>query len=97
MNKTVKQKIKTYLIIHPETRDNDQLLISHIWTVEIGVDIYGMSAESLLNFIGSNTLTSPETIVRHRRKLQEDHEHLRGEKYNERQNRAEIIRQTINN
>ena len=93
MNEKLKQRVKRLLTEQIETRDNDNLLISQIWLDE------GVPLESI-NFLvkySKGGFTSAESIRRTRQQLQEKHENLRGEKYNERQRRGEEVRQTINN
>jgi len=91
MNKKLKERVKDLLVNQIDTRDNDNLLISQIWLDE-GVPVN--SIDFLIKY-SKGGFTSAESIRRARQKLQEEHENLRGEKYNERQRKGEEIRQTI--
>ncbi len=91
MNKKLKERVKELLVNQIDTRDNDNLLISQIWLDE-GVPVN--SIDFLIKY-SKGGFTSAESIRRARQKLQEEHENLRGEKYNERQRKGEEIRQTI--
>ena len=93
MNKKLKERVKDLLVNQIDTRDNDNLLISQIWLDE-GVPVN--SIDFLIKY-SKGGFTSAESIRRARQKLQEEHENLRGEKYNERQRKGEKVRQTINN
>ena len=92
MNKKLKERVKDLLVNQIDTRDNDNLLISQIWLDE-GVPVN--SIDFLIKY-SKGGFTSAESIRRARQKLQEEHENLRGEKYNERQRKGEEVRQTIN-
>lgn len=91
MNKKLKERVKEWLVNQIDTRDNDNLLISQIWLDE-GVPVN--SIDFLIKY-SKGGFTSAESIRRARQKLQEEHENLRGEKYNERQRKGEEVRQTI--
>jgi len=91
MNKKLKERVKDLLVNQIDTRDNDNLLISQIWLDE-GVPVN--SIDFLIKY-SKGGFTSAESIRRARQKLQEEHENLRGEKYNERQRKGEEVRQTI--
>ena len=93
MNKKLKERVKELLVNQIDTRDNDNSLISQIWLDE-GVPVN--SIDFLIKY-SKGGFTSAESIRRARQKLQEEHESLRGEKYNERQRKGEEVRQTINN
>jgi hypothetical protein len=91
MNKKLKERVKDLLVNQIDTRDNDNLLISQIWLDE------GVPENSIYFLIkySKGGFTSAESIRRARQKLQEKHENLRGDKYNERQRKGEEVRQTI--
>ena len=91
MNKKLKERVKDLLVNQIDTRDNDNLLISQIWLDE-GVPVN--SIDFLIKY-SKGGFTSAESIRRARQKLQEEHENLRGEKYNERQRKGEEVIQTI--
>ena len=84
--------VRQLLIEYPELKDSDLKLITHIWEYEI-TKLYGDGAKVFHPFLAllrSGGLTSPETIRRSRCKLQEENEHLRGERYNQRKKYGEI-------
>ena len=93
MNKKLKEVVRQLLIEKPETRDNDNLLISLIWIRE-GAPL---DTNTFLIKLSQGGFTSAESIRRSRQKLQEAEESLRGETYHERQRKGEEVRQTINN
>lgn len=73
---------------NPEYRDDDERLAAAFWYKQLynaGYDLKTLSAYDLLKIYASNQLlTSADTIVRARAKLQENRPDLRGKKYNER-------------
>jgi len=69
-------KVKHFLLKHPKTRDNDDYLIKLIWYYSCEKPEI-MTAMDLLKM----ELPKTESIVRMRRKLQEENESLRGLKY----------------
>jgi hypothetical protein len=63
-----------------------------------GKDILkSMSAYDFLKILSEDKLTPASTIIRVRRKLQEDYIDLRGKKYEERMNAGEDTRKKIKN
>ena len=82
-----KHVVEFYLINEPKTRDNDNFLLSRIWNLEM----YGrgLDTSNFLSEFAKGKFTSAETIVRHRRKLQELNPELRGEKYKLRKEKLE--------
>lgn len=82
-----KQKVLSLLMNKPELRDSDNKLIARYWHNEMigkGMNPSEMSAYEMLCLFAESKLTSPETIHRVRRKLQEEYKELRGKKYQER-------------
>lgn len=85
---SMSSKIYPILLDIPETRDNDRILIYEIWTREIDHDA------NILESLKSGKVSHPENITRTRRKLQEKHPILRGEKWDERhRNESNICQQ----
>lgn len=68
-------KVYSVLTDTPSSRDDDRILLTEIWTKELD-----KSKEFLAEFL-SGALSNPETITRIRRKLQEQHTQLRGDKW----------------
>lgn len=78
MNKYVKATVTAVLINQPQTRDCDFKLLTVIYKgLSTGKDFFEL--------FESKQLPSPETIRRTRQQLQEQHAHLRGQKYDARQ------------
>lgn len=76
-------KVYSVLLKQPDTRDSDRILLSKIWDNEL--DQLGES-RSFIELFEAGLLSHPETICRTRRKLQEVHTCLRGEKWESRHN-----------
>lgn len=75
-------KVYSVLTDFPESRDDDKVLLSNIWVREL-VDQAGNIKDFFTEFL-SGRLSNPESVTRVRRKLQEQHEKLRGEKWDAR-------------
>jgi len=96
--KTKIQMVTDILTIHPETRDNDRLLIAHVWEHEQPTLFkYDRSSIFILMFV-EGRLSFPDDITRARRKIQAEQSHLRGVKWKQHQrmvNEADV-REHIN-
>ena len=91
--KSLTDLIKEQLTVWPETRDDDMLLVSSIWTSEIknknvnpgqesyGKDIKKMSAFQLMDLMIRGFISSPIAITAVKKVLQDDYPDLRGETY----------------
>ena len=98
MIKNLEDKIRDILIKHPETKDNDQMLVSLSWFYHLGRDkVKSLSAWDLLTKLSKNKLPNAESIRRCRQKLQETDESLRGEKYKERHKLELEVKEEIKN
>ena len=98
MIKNLEDKIRDILIKHPETKDNDQMLVSLIWFYHLGRDeVKSLTAWDLLTKLSKNKLPLMESIVRCRRKLQEVDASLRGKKYKERHKLELEVKEEIKN
>ena len=98
MIKNLEDKVRDILIKHPDTKDNDQMLVSLTWFYHLGKStVQNMTAWDLLTKLSKNKLPLIESIVRCRRKLQEIDSSLRGEKYNERHKLQTEIKEEIKN
>lgn len=96
MNDTFDMKAmgcKVYPILTdiPESRDDDRRLMFEIWMRDLDCSHPDQLIEkcTLWQFINAflhGMVSNPETITRVRRKLQEKHEKLRGEKWESRHN-----------
>ena len=75
-------KVFSVLTEKPEARDDDKVLLIEIWTKESKAkDISEFLSELL-----SGKISFPDTVTRVRRKLQEQHKSLRGDKWDARHN-----------
>lgn len=89
-------KIINFLEKHFSLRDDDCRLIANMWNTE--VDLTNLSAVEFLNLLSTNKISSPESIVRCRRRVQELHENLRGENWDKRHKKQkEVIEDLKNN
>jgi len=94
--KSVKKEVLYLLQMHPDLRDNDPGIISEIWKIQTR-DISKLSALQFMSRLESGLLSSSESIVRCRRKLQEQFEGLRGKAYKGRHKEQEQVKQEIKN
>lgn len=95
--KDKKQVVANILQRYNSTKDSDGALIATFYLNEIGgKDILkSMSAYDFLKILSEDKLTPASTIIRVRRKLQEDYIDLRGKKYQERIDSGEDTRKKI--
>jgi hypothetical protein len=95
--KDKKQVVANILQRYNTTKDSDGALIATFYLNEIGgKDILkSMSAYDFLKILSEDKLTPASTIIRVRRKLQEDYIDLRGKKYEDRMNAGEDTRKKI--
>jgi hypothetical protein len=95
--KDKKQVVADILLRYNSTKDSDGALIATFYLNEVGgKDILkSMSAYDFLKILSEDKLTPASTIIRVRRKLQEDYINLRGKKYDERMNAGEDTRKKI--
>ena len=84
---TTKELITKLLTEQPYIRDSDNMLIAEIWKIDLE-DIERAKPKSMLSsgggvldYLGGGDLTSPESITRCRRKIQQENPSLRGRKY----------------
>ena len=93
----LKDRIKLYLMSHPETRENNEILMSIIWQHE--VDRFIMNADNVpvnpLSLLKQGKLTSWDSATRAKRKLQEEHPELRGQSYNLRKAKANKVKNNL--
>lgn len=82
----------------PHLRDDDDKLVANIWIRELGGAEKAKEVSAyyfLAQYSGYKAFTSAESITRARRKLQNTHLHLRGEKYLERMTEQENVKEFI--
>ena len=88
--------IREVLAYRADLRDSDSRLITHIWYKEaeqLGIELKNISGYDLLKYLQSETFTSTESIRRSRQKVQEQHAETRGQKYLERQAKANEVKE----
>ena len=95
----LKDRIQIYLMSYPETRENNEALMSIIWQYE--ADKFAMGADNIqvnpLVLLKQNKLTSWDSATRAKRKLQEEHPELRGQTYNLRKAKAKKVKNNLDN
>ena len=69
----IESKVMKILIDEPETRDSYYLLLASFWLKELAGNI-----ERLFDALKNGDITTPESITRASRKIQEVHVNLRG-------------------
>jgi len=92
------KRVKSILEAEPRARDNDNLLAVLFWQGETGKfnrspDLYDVS-DFLKDFV-SGEFTSPESIGRARRLVQEHYPETRGAKYHDRHKLAAEVRDHV--
>ena len=92
INKGIMLKVERVLLDYPESRDNDNKLISTLWGFESTPDC---SIESFLSDFSKGYYSSPETIRRTRQLIQANNPNLRGENYGKRQNHTKTIKKEL--
>lgn len=90
----IKDSVMFLLKNYPHLRDDDNKLIANMWLNE--ANIKEIDAMEFLKLFSKGKFTSVGSITRMRRKLQEQHIHLRGNKYYERHKEEKNVRQNIN-
>ena len=97
MIRALEDKVRGVLLSHPESRDNDQLLVSIIWMNDVGGpdNCKAMSAWELLKLNSRKKLSNIVSIWRCRQKLQELYPELRGDKWDDRQKHSKKVKNEI--
>jgi hypothetical protein len=84
--KTTKERVILLLTKFPHLRDSDSRLVASYQWFEVGeFKIKNITGEEFLRLVAEEKITSADTILRARRKAQEQNEHLRGAAYYDRQ------------
>lgn len=94
----LQEKVEILLTKFPSLRDDDKLLVSKMWEIELkkqNLNPKTTPIELFLSLYEKGSLSNAELIGRARRKLQEEKEELRGETWYERHKEAEHTRVTI--
>ena len=97
--KKTRPRVTKLLTKKPELRDDDNRLIANIWwediTKGLKLNLNSMSALDLLKLVAEGKLTHSESIIRMRRKVQEENAELRGELYEKRNKKTVKIQQEL--
>lgn len=94
----LQDKVEILLTKYPELRDDDKLLVSKMWEIELkkqNLDPSETPINMFFSLYENNCLSNAELIGRARRKIQEINFELRGESWYERHKDAEITRNKI--
>lgn len=89
----IQERVHTILELYPGTRDNDELLATHVWMAQL--EKLEKTRSEFMDLYGNGTLASAEAIVRARRLIQKDHPGLRGENYDTRQRHSSRVKEAI--
>ena len=91
--------VKELLTSSSKLRDNDQQLVANVWYVQTRdkFNIETMSAKNFLHELAQGNVMSSESITRCRRKLQEEHTYLRGNKWEERHRMQKDVKEELKN
>lgn len=100
--KTLQNVIKNFLEKREDLRDSDSKLIANVWRDEMN----SMLGEGILKrmsayqffaeILAQDKISSADSIVRSRRKIQRDNENLRGNNYKLRKQHEVEFRNNIN-
>ena len=94
--KVITPIVEKILQAYPATRDSDMKLISMMYHDDLLFhNMEGISAKEFLRLMYQEQLEHPESIMRSRRKIQEENSDLRGEHYKERQAKTESIQKDL--
>lgn len=94
----LQEKVEILLIKYPLLRDDDKLLVTKMWEIELrkqNLDPKTLPISMFFSQYQNGSLSNAEAIARARRKLQENKVELRGETWEERHEEAERTRVTI--
>ena len=94
ISKNLQETVESTLENDVKSRDSDMRLIALIWHKELGV--LRDKCMPLLELMAYNKVTNFESISRCRRKLQELHPDLRGDKYNARHDKQQEMKDDLN-
>lgn len=92
MIKDKREKVEEALVRNTKARDNDNILLSDFWRDELLGDAWmadSLTIEDFFSLLQRGSLSTPESITRCRRKVQEINPELRGETWKRRHNEYE--------
>lgn len=89
--------VKALLENYATLRDNDERLICNVWLADLARNGLNMKCEIevFFNMFASGDITNADTITRVRRKLQEEHKHLRGKLWAVRHGHQEEVQKEL--
>lgn len=91
--KSLQKIIENLLSTQKPYRDDDRRLTATVWAQvlrkQMSLNVKAMSAYDFLQLYAQGELPHAESIRRTRQKLQEKHPNLRGQRYEERQEKLE--------
>lgn len=90
--------VKQLLTEKPHLRDSDDKLVANFWHKELAlmnIEPKDITAFELLQYFADGKLTKPESIMRVRRKLQEEFYELRGKLWAERHGEQEKVKEQL--
>jgi hypothetical protein len=88
-------EVRNLLNLFPITRDSDFRLIAMYYRRNCPEPVSYITADEFLNHLAHGEMASPDSITRARRKLQQHYPELRGQKWNERQEREPEVREEM--
>ena len=95
----VQELVRELLEQDPKYRDCDKTLSAKVWSIQMGGYniLENMTAFAFLcEYVRRDSnLYSQESIGRARRKIQEEHPHLRGKNYRKRQDNTEAVKKSL--
>lgn len=95
---TLAEKVEILLTKYPTLRDDDKLLVTKMWDIElrkINLNPKTVPVSMFLSLYQQGELSNAELIARSRRKVQETNIELRGVNWKNRHKEAENTRITI--
>ena len=91
---SIKEIVHDLLVRFPHLRDSDEKLCANIWfgyAAKFNVE----TSKGFLGLYAEGKMPNSESITRCRRKIQEEHEALRGNLYKERQNKQDDVKEQL--
>ena len=101
MRMNMKDRVRRMLMLKRQARDNDFYLMYWIWKDEfdklnlsnnLKIDFDRTNILTILSLLKDRELSHPSGIMRIRRKLQEEHEQLRGEIWHLRHKEQQVVK-----
>lgn len=95
--KEIKPEVKALLLRHRLLRDNDDALACTVWSRELGGTevTEKMTVREFFRLLSEKKVTASGAISRTRRKIQEQEEETRGERWEARRKKAKEVTKEI--